>query len=415
MPRDPYQCIIIESFDFANRNVRLYKQIFSYNWQVIIEGWLKAEGDIIALSNLYTTGAMAGREEALDADSDQMTLTANTTVNITSSYDAEGRWTEAEDQDSPIQLQTDVPQISAEGNTEEGTVTEMPADELNPSASTNISESEIKTTDQVDGNTDVMTLNSSVSGGDKMTSNGDVTSDFKATMGTTEAEVTEPDEEDQLTFVTVSEGESNASENVTTDTSEINGKENDTTSPIPDVTTDILHTNASVTLPYADATATNNSFITTEVSVSPETPSFIPEVTRFTDGQNISTDIFETDKNSSDSSPERPESSSIGNVTNESVFPGEVIMESTPFPGANSTVVSAPVSSTSWQVFQIFLVLCVISLLALGFLYWKRKQRQDDEIPVFTRHTDYHNPTFTMEDAANFMSRAGRNTYKTIE
>lgn len=344
-----------------------------------------------------------------------MTLTANTTENITSTYEVEGKWTEAADQDNTTlssiadRTQIDRSHSPAEGDTEEGTRPELPTNLLDPSVSTDIPESEIQATEHVDGTTDVVTLNSSMSGGDNMTSNGNASSDFNATMTTTDEENIETDGEEKSTMPTVTDSGTGVSENGATDASESSGKEDNSTSlSVPGVTTDFLPTNASVTLSYDNATATN---ITTDIFGNFESTSSTP------DGQNLSTNVFETDKDSSDTAS-RPESSvTLGNVTEGTVITGEVMIESTPFPAGNSTeaVVAVPVSSTSWQVFQIFLVLCVIGLLALGFLYWKRKRRQDDEIPVFTRHTDYHNPTFTMEDAANFMSRAGRNTYKTIE
>ncbi|KAK8742151.1 hypothetical protein OTU49_002145 [Cherax quadricarinatus] len=76
-----------------------------------------------------------------------------------------------------------------------------------------------------------------------------------------------------------------------------------------------------------------------------------------------------------------------------------------------------PVSQTSWGIFQFFLVLCLLGLITLGFLYWRKKRRQDDEIPVFTRssYTNYHNPTFTPEDDSNFTSRGARSNYKSFE
>ncbi|XP_045588597.1 uncharacterized protein [Procambarus clarkii] len=75
------------------------------------------------------------------------------------------------------------------------------------------------------------------------------------------------------------------------------------------------------------------------------------------------------------------------------------------------------VSNASWGIFQFFLALCLVGLIALGFLYWRKKRRQDDEIPVFTRssYADYHNPTFTPEDDANFPSRGPRHNYKSFE
>ncbi|KAK3885278.1 hypothetical protein Pcinc_010497 [Petrolisthes cinctipes] len=74
-------------------------------------------------------------------------------------------------------------------------------------------------------------------------------------------------------------------------------------------------------------------------------------------------------------------------------------------------------TTTSWRVFQVFLVLCAIGFLGLGFLYWKKKRRQEDEIPVFTRpyNTDYHNPTFNMDDDASFVSRGGKHNYKSFD
>lgn len=392
--------------------------------QIIIEGWLKTKGNIIALSNLYTEGVTSSRDEALDVDSDQMTLTGNTMENITSTLATEGLWEGAADQDNTTRSSiTDETQIKtsqspAEGNTEEGTETAMPSDEFGFDPSTDISESAEQTTEQVYGITDVATLNSSMSGDDNLTSNGDAPDDFNATVTTTNTENNETNEGENSFTASVTTGQLNSSQNGTEDAFETSGKaDNSTTLSIPGSTTDSLQTIVSVTLAHSNASATDGPLIT-ETSINSESPSIIPTDTRFTDGQNLSTNVFKTTMGSSNTVLGTP----YPNTTSEYVtvgkeFPGGVTKVPTPPPAGNTTeaVVAVPVSSTSWQVFQIFLVLCVLGLLALGFLYWKRKRRQDDEIPVFTRHTDYPNPTFTMEDAANFMSRVGRNTYKSID
>lgn len=76
-----------------------------------------------------------------------------------------------------------------------------------------------------------------------------------------------------------------------------------------------------------------------------------------------------------------------------------------------------PMARTPWGVFQVFLVLCLLGSVVLGFLYWRKKRRQDDEIPVFTRssHADYHNPTFSPDDDSSFASYGARHSYKSFE
>lgn len=394
--------------------------MFSCIPQIIIEGWLKANGDIIALSDLYTTGVTAARDDALDAYLDQKTLTASTAENDTSTLESEGNGTDSEYEDSVTRpsvdddTQLDATQSPDEEGAEEGTWTVTPTDESELENSTGIPEDRL--TEQVDGSTDVVSLNSTISASDNMTSG--VSSDLQDTMTATDTKNNEEDEDGSST-ATMVDGESGASGNGTEDAFETKAKEdNITTLSIPGVTTDSLQTNASITLPEGNATATDVPFTPSEVSLNSETASNVTEETPFTGGQNLSTVISGTDNGSSDATLGRPDfNTTLENVTGETALPTGVIMDSTPPPAGNSTdaVVAVPMSSTSWQVFQFFIVLCVMGLLALGFLYWKRKRRQDDEIPVFTRHTDYHNPTFTMEDAANFMSRSGRNTYKTIE
>lgn len=72
--------------------------------------------------------------------------------------------------------------------------------------------------------------------------------------------------------------------------------------------------------------------------------------------------------------------------------------------------------SSTWSAFKVFLIICLLGVAVLGFLYWRRQKRRDDEIPVFSRstHSDYHNPTFT-DDDANFASRGTGNNYKSFE
>lgn len=250
-----------------------------------------------------------------------------------------------------------------------------------------------------------------------MTSGGNISSDLQDAIKTTDTENSEKPEDGSST-TTTADGETAASVNSTEDAFETSGKEENITLSVPGVTTDSLQANGSVSLLDGNATVTGDPLISSEASVDSETANTVTEETTFTGGQNLSDIISTTDEDNSDTTLGRPDfNTTLEDVTGGTAFPIGVIMGSTPPPAGNGTeaVMAVPMSSTSWQVFQIFLVLCVMGLLALGFLYWKRKHRQDDEIPVFTRHTDYHNPTFTMEDAANFMSRGGRNTYKTIE
>lgn len=385
---------------------------------IIIEGWLKANGDIIALSDLYTTGVTAARDDALDAYLDQKTLTVSTAENDTSTLESEGNGTDSEYEDSATRpnvdddTQLDATPTPDEEGAEEGTRTVTPTDESELETSTGIPEGRL--TEQVDGSTDVVSLNSTILASDNMTSG--VSSDLQDTMTATDAENNEEDEGGSSTAA-VADGEPGASENVTEDAFETEAKEDITTLFIPGVTTDSLQTNASITLPEGNATATDGPFTPSEVSVGSETASNVTEEPPFTGGQNLSTIISGTD-NGSSATLGRPDfNTTLENVTGGTALPTGVIMDSTPYPTGNSTdtVMARPMSNTSWRVFQFFIVLCVMGLLALGFLYLKKKRRQDDEIPVFTRHTDYHNPTFTMEDAANFMSRSGRSTYKTIE
>lgn len=75
------------------------------------------------------------------------------------------------------------------------------------------------------------------------------------------------------------------------------------------------------------------------------------------------------------------------------------------------------ITSSSWGMFKIFLVICVLGVAALGFLYWRKRRQQDDEIPVFTRssHADYHNPTFSPDDDSSFASQGTRHNYKSFD
>lgn len=393
--------------------------MFSCIRQIIIEGWLKANGDIIALSDLYTTGSTTARDDALDAYQDEKTLTTSTAGDDILTLESKGNGTNSENEDSATtpsvddDTQLDATESPDEEGAEEGTWTVSPTDDSELETSTDIPEGRL--TEQADGSTDIESLNSTNSAADNMTLVA--ASDLQDTMTATDAETSE--DEGGSSTATMADGESGTSESGTEDTYGTKTKEdNITTLSIPGVTTDSLQTNASITLPEGNATATDGPFTPSKVSVDSESTSKVTEETPFTGGQNLSTVISGTDNDGSDATIGSPDfNSTVENATGVTVLPTGVIMDTTPTPTGNSTdvVVAVPMSSTSWQVFQFFIVLCVMGLLALGFLYWKRRRRQDDEIPVFTRHTDYHNPTFTMEDAANFMSRSGRNTYKTIE
>ncbi|XP_047501695.1 uncharacterized protein LOC125047500 isoform X3 [Penaeus chinensis] len=74
-------------------------------------------------------------------------------------------------------------------------------------------------------------------------------------------------------------------------------------------------------------------------------------------------------------------------------------------------------NSSSWGMFKIFLTISALGVAALGFLYWRKRRQQDDEIPVFTRssHADYHNPTFSPEDDSSFASQGTRHNYKSFD
>ncbi|KAK7066540.1 hypothetical protein SK128_020041 [Halocaridina rubra] len=102
-----------------------------------------------------------------------------------------------------------------------------------------------------------------------------------------------------------------------------------------------------------------------------------------------------------------------------------VIISSTSSPGYNGTTsgnftgigsISDSSGSTSWGAIKVFLVIGLLGLVILGFLYWRRQRRRDDEIPVFTRssHADYRNPTFT-DDEENFASRGTTHNYKSFD
>ncbi|XP_068201447.1 uncharacterized protein [Palaemon carinicauda] len=86
----------------------------------------------------------------------------------------------------------------------------------------------------------------------------------------------------------------------------------------------------------------------------------------------------------------------------------------------NATVISVgsanSSSSSSWSAFKIFLVVGLLGVVIMGFLYWRRQRRRDDEIPVFSRasHADYLNPSFS-EDDSNFASRGTSHNYKSFD
>ena len=412
----------------------------------MFEGWLKTDADVIALSNVDTTGVMLNKDESLDVG-DELTLTAahpDMTMNFTPTPTTEGNRTQdsqaseevsqptdTHDQDNstatpvpPADTQVDLSSNST-ANTSQGRVEdEVSADNV---TDTSINSSELETlTDNLDnktltlelmnGTTDMVALNSSMTGGDNVTTD-DGKSDYFNSTTTTDEEESEADDTASTT-TPVTDDETTMSE-VSLDTDE--NTNNSSTLSISGVTTDALEANTSVTLPVP--TTINGTFVNTDTSLSLDTPSKPPTRTGITkEGGAVSKNVGGDELTSGTSLVSPQFNGTLRNVTSP---PGVTVSiqgtasESTPLPSlsSNSTeaVMAVPVSNTSWQVFQVFLVLCVMGLLALGFLYWKKKRRQDDEIPVFTRHTDYHNPTFSMEDAANFMSRTGRNTYKTIE
>ncbi|XP_066975625.1 mucin-21-like isoform X2 [Macrobrachium rosenbergii] len=72
-------------------------------------------------------------------------------------------------------------------------------------------------------------------------------------------------------------------------------------------------------------------------------------------------------------------------------------------------------SSSSWSAFKIFLIIGLLGVTVMGFLYWRRQRRRDDEIPVFSRtsHSDYLNPSFS-DDDSNFASRGTSHNYKSF-
>ncbi|XP_064117202.1 dentin sialophosphoprotein-like isoform X2 [Macrobrachium nipponense] len=72
-------------------------------------------------------------------------------------------------------------------------------------------------------------------------------------------------------------------------------------------------------------------------------------------------------------------------------------------------------SSSSWSVFKIFLIIGLLGVTVMGFLYWRRQRRRDDEVPVFSRtsQADYLNPSFS-DDDSNFASRGTSHNYKSF-
>ncbi|XP_042858159.1 uncharacterized protein LOC122244336 isoform X2 [Penaeus japonicus] len=101
------------------------------------------------------------------------------------------------------------------------------------------------------------------------------------------------------------------------------------------------------------------------------------------------------------------------------VTEGEGLNQGSASPTSGDVAVLAgdDATSSTWGMFKIFVVICVLGAVALGFLYWRKRRQQDDEIPVFTRssHADYHNPTFSPDDDSSFASQGTRHNYKSFD
>lgn len=407
------------------------------NSSILFEGWLRDNSDVIALSDVRTEGVPMGKDDSLDED-DDLTFTARqppttTTAETSQTLAAEANLTQTQDlptpEDAPTATDTEAqddsttsdgplagvpldqpskstaeaPLSPAEGNVAVDEVTETP--DVDPSTDT--PGEETQTTEEVSGGVDIVAMNSTTSGDDEGTLHGHVSDSFSTTATTGKEGNTD---EEQLANISATDDEVTAPESISGTGVVTNSS---TTLSIPGVTTDGLQANST--------TSTTSTLTNTNTSVSQRsgTPNLVPTKIEYTDeSEDMAENILGGDELTSGTTPgESQADGTSGTITSPSGI--TVPLESTPLPSASGNTTEAvsakPVSSTSWQVFQVFLILCALGLLALGFLYWKKKRRQDDEIPVFQRGTDYHNPAFSMEDAANFMSRAGRNTYKTIE
>ncbi|KAK4327686.1 hypothetical protein Pmani_001838 [Petrolisthes manimaculis] len=185
---------------------------------------------------------------------------------------------------------------------------------------------------------------------------------------------------------------------------------NETTSEMPHILDNMTQS----------VTTSNNNLTTDSINstlnTQPPQPSSGEELTslQITESPNNTTTTTRNSEDTSDIIPlNSNRTSTSGGVTptiNMTISPLNTTI------GIDEPIISES-NTTSWRVFQVFLVLCAIGILGLGFLYWKKKRRQEDEIPVFTRpyHTDYHNPTFNMDDDASFVSRGGQHNYKSFD
>ncbi|KAG0710400.1 hypothetical protein GWK47_022885 [Chionoecetes opilio] len=224
------------------------------------------------------------------------------------------------------------------------------------------------------GGLDAVALNSSMPGGDDMTLS-DNDADYFTSRTTSGGGKSGPDDEASTT-PPVMNAEANTSENKPETVMGTNENVNNSSSlSIPGVTPDALQINANTTTTLPAGGATNG----------PASSSGMSGNSNATEGQDVSTTVQRSDELTSGTTLVAPQPNETSNiVTSPTGVTISIAQESTTLPSAagNNTeaVTAVPVSNTSWQVFQVFLVLCVLGLLALGLLYWKKKRRQDDEI-----------------------------------
>lgn len=423
---------------WQDNNIRLD---VSGTFEIIFEGRLMKEGNEIAVDDITIRGIGTGDAEAVEAGSDgqqesevessgngpdeageEREGTVNETVANSTHVDNEtsGAGDEADQSTAGPETGTEVPQNVTEEV--EGSVTEAPVITGESEVESNATDIPIGLPEVTEGeglnqgteNSSLVTVSvdniSSAPGNDSIIDN-----------------VTESALNETATISPATDSVENNTEEASQNPLAVNA-----TVEVPEnenMTLSITDSPVNATeLPETNTTITSNGTAFINETFSPVNATVAPSVDpQFTTAVEGNGSVFSSTQVTSSITEFPPPHGPPTDIITDPYSPinTTVMMNFTTPSGSASTASSGDAAilagddttSSSWGMFKIFLTISVLGVAALGFLYWRKRRQQDDEIPVFTRssHADYHNPTFSPDDDSSFASQGTRHNYKSFD